>query len=98
MTKVQQYSFVCPPSVVQYAAFTCPSIDSSGNIDAYRRKRDLMVSNRNPKFELALPDDAESDRDPWPIADHDDNWHSSDEGHVLMFPKPVSGPKRGHSG
>ncbi len=58
MTKVQQYSFVCAPSVVQYAALACPTVDSSANIDAYRRKRDLMVGILKPKFELAPPDGA----------------------------------------
>jgi aspartate/methionine/tyrosine aminotransferase len=58
MTKVQQYSFVCAPSVVQYAALACPTVDSSENIAAYRRKRDLMVGILSPKFELAPPDGA----------------------------------------
>ena len=38
MTKVQQYSFVCAPSVTQYAALACPQVDLSANIAAYRRK------------------------------------------------------------
>jgi aspartate/methionine/tyrosine aminotransferase len=58
MTKVQQYSFVCAPSVVQYAALACPGVDSSENITAYRRKRDLMVGILSSKFELAPPDGA----------------------------------------
>jgi aspartate/methionine/tyrosine aminotransferase len=58
MTKVQQYSFVCAPSVVQYAALACPGVDSTENITAYRRKRDLMVGILSSKFELAPPDGA----------------------------------------
>jgi aspartate aminotransferase/aminotransferase len=58
MTKVQQYSFVCAPSVVQYAALACPNVDSTDNINAYRRKRDLMVGILSSKFELAPPDGA----------------------------------------
>jgi aspartate/methionine/tyrosine aminotransferase len=39
MTKVQQYSFVCAPSVVQWAALACPQVDSSANLESYRRER-----------------------------------------------------------
>lgn len=58
MTKVQQYSFVCAPSIVQYAALACPSVDNADNIAAYQRKRDLMVGILSKHFELAPPDGA----------------------------------------
>jgi aspartate/methionine/tyrosine aminotransferase len=58
MTKVQQYSFVCAPSVTQYAALACPTVDNSGNIAAYQRKRDLMVGILQQHFTLAPPDGA----------------------------------------
>ena len=58
MTKVQQYSFVCAPSMVQYAALACPKVDNSGNIAAYRHKRDLMVGVLKGSFEIAPPDGA----------------------------------------
>ncbi len=58
MTKVQQYSFVCAPSVTQYAALACPTVDNSGNIAAYRRKRDLMVGILRERFEIGSPDGA----------------------------------------
>jgi aspartate aminotransferase/aminotransferase len=58
MTKVQQYSFVCAPSVAQYGALACPQVDLTGHIDSYRRKRDLMVGILSERFELAPPDGA----------------------------------------
>jgi aspartate/methionine/tyrosine aminotransferase len=58
MTKVQQYSFVCAPSVTQYAALACPTVDLGPNIAAYRAKRDLMVGILSQRFELAPPDGA----------------------------------------
>ncbi len=58
MTKVQQYSFVCAPSVTQYAALACPQVDLTGNIDAYRRKRDLMIGILGSTFEIGSPDGA----------------------------------------
>jgi aspartate aminotransferase/aminotransferase len=58
MTKVQQYSFVCAPSVTQYAALACPAVDLSPYIGGYRAKRDLMVGILKERFELAPPDGA----------------------------------------
>jgi len=58
MTKVQQYSFVCAPSITQYAALACPQVDLHPHIDAYRAKRDLMVGILSKRFELAPPDGA----------------------------------------
>lgn len=58
MTKVQQYSFVCAPSVTQYAALACPQVDMTAHHDAYRRKRDLVVGILSRRFELAPPDGA----------------------------------------
>ncbi len=58
MTKVQQYSFVCAPSVTQYAALACPQVDLTPNIEAYRRKRDLMTSILSRSFSIGSPDGA----------------------------------------
>lgn len=58
MTKVQQYSFVCAPSVTQYAALACPQVDMTAHHEAYRRKRDLVVGILARRFELAPPDGA----------------------------------------
>ncbi len=58
MAKAQQYSFVCAPSVTQWAALACPQVDLSPFIDTYRAKRDLMVGILSDRFELAPPDGA----------------------------------------
>ncbi len=58
MIKVQQYSFVCAPSVTQYAALACPQVDGSANIAAYRRKRDLMLGILGEAFSIGSPDGA----------------------------------------
>ncbi|MGD9418619.1 MAG: pyridoxal phosphate-dependent aminotransferase [Verrucomicrobiota bacterium JB025] len=58
MTMVQQYSFVCAPSVTQYAALACPQVDLSKNISDYRAKRDLMTGILGSHFRLAPPDGA----------------------------------------
>lgn len=63
MTKLQQYTFVCAPSMVQYAALE--TIMDHGNrvnmqpfIDAYRRKRDMLVDGLSDLYEISRPDGA----------------------------------------
>ena len=58
MTKLQQYSFVCAPSMVQMAGVAAMSVDMSSHVEAYRRKRDLVVETLSPHFELAVPEGA----------------------------------------
>ena len=58
MTKVQQYSFVCAPSVTQYAALACPQVDLEAHIREYEKKRDLMVGILSDHFEIGPPDGA----------------------------------------
>ncbi|TVR40495.1 MAG: aminotransferase class I/II-fold pyridoxal phosphate-dependent enzyme [Planctomycetota bacterium] len=58
MAKIQQYSFVCAPSVTQFASLACPEIDLRQPIAAYREKRDLMVRLLSDTFALAPPQGA----------------------------------------
>ncbi len=55
MIKIQQYSFVCAPQPVQWAGATALDVDISGHIDAYRRKRDLVVEGLRDDYELVCP-------------------------------------------
>ena len=58
MAMLQQYSFVCAPSMAQYAALACPQVDLSQQLGAYRQKRDLMAGLLGEHFELGSPDGA----------------------------------------
>lgn len=58
MTRAQQYSFVCAPSIAQHAALACPQVDRGADIAAYRARRDLMVSLLSPRLSLAPADGA----------------------------------------
>ena len=42
MTKLQQYTFVCPPSPLQYAALEALDVPMQDAVDAYRQKRDMV--------------------------------------------------------
>jgi aspartate aminotransferase/aminotransferase len=57
MTKLQQYTFVCAPSMVQYAALGTigEGVDMSGHIEAYRKKRDRVVGGLKAYFEINEP-------------------------------------------
>lgn len=55
MTKLQQYSFVCAPSMVQVAGALALGVDMSGHVDAYRAKRDRVVERLSPHYELTRP-------------------------------------------
>src|ERR687889_751486 len=55
MTKLQQYTFVCAPSPLQYAALAALDLDMSAAVAAYRTKRDIAFDTLSKKFEVAKP-------------------------------------------
>jgi aspartate aminotransferase/aminotransferase len=58
MTKLQQYTYVCAPSALQFAAVTAVDIDMSSAVAAYERKRDLVFGALSKKFEVVRPEGA----------------------------------------
>jgi aspartate aminotransferase len=58
MTKLQQYTFVCAPAPLQTAALAALDLSMQDAVDAYRRKRDLVVEKLSSKFELVRPEGA----------------------------------------
>ena len=55
MTKLQQYTYVCAPAPVQRAGVAALGVDMSEHVAAYRRKRDRVVEQLSPHFELTAP-------------------------------------------
>jgi aspartate aminotransferase/aminotransferase len=55
MIKLQQYTFVCAPQPVQWAGAVAMDVDVTPQVDAYRRKRDMLVAGLAGKYELVLP-------------------------------------------
>lgn len=55
MTKLQQYTFVCAPSPLQYGALAALSMDISHHVADYRRKRDLICARLAGCYEFARP-------------------------------------------
>ena len=70
MAKLQQFSFVCAPSMVQYSGVVALDQDLNAQTDAYRRKRDTVVSALEGLFELPRPEGAfyAFPRAPWGTA------------------------------
>jgi aspartate/methionine/tyrosine aminotransferase len=52
MIKLQQFSFVCAPSVVQHAGVVAWNLDTSEHVAVYRRKRDFVYEGLKDRFEL----------------------------------------------
>lgn len=70
MAKLQQFSFICAPSMVQHAGVVAMDRDLSAQTEAYRRKRDLVVEALSGRFDLSRPEGAfyAFPRAPWGTA------------------------------
>lgn len=55
MTKLQQYSFVCAPSMAQVAGTLALDLDMSPFVEQYRLKRDRVVERLRGAYELTTP-------------------------------------------
>ncbi len=58
MAKLQQYTFVCAPSIVQASMSAIASVDLRPYIDAYEKKRDMVVQALSPYTNLTHPSGA----------------------------------------
>jgi aspartate/methionine/tyrosine aminotransferase len=55
MTKLQQFTFVCAPSMVQHAGVAAWDYDVSGIVADYRRKRDRICAGLADHYEVVKP-------------------------------------------
>ncbi|RMH25115.1 MAG: aminotransferase class I/II-fold pyridoxal phosphate-dependent enzyme [Planctomycetota bacterium] len=55
MAKLQQYSFVCAPSMAQWGVIEAFDCDMSGTIARYARRRDMVVEALAPLTDLPKP-------------------------------------------
>jgi aspartate/methionine/tyrosine aminotransferase len=70
MAKLQQFSYVCAPSIVQKAGVVALDQDLTPHVDAYRRKRDTVLAALDGLYEIASPEGAfyAFPRAPWGTA------------------------------
>jgi aspartate/methionine/tyrosine aminotransferase len=55
MIKLQQFTFVCAPSIVQAAGIAAMDFDVSGIIADYKHKRDLVAEGLRERFRFSMP-------------------------------------------
>jgi aspartate/methionine/tyrosine aminotransferase len=58
MIKLQQFSYVCAPSIVQHAGVAAWGCDISSIVEDYRRKRDRFCEALSGRYELVKPEGA----------------------------------------
>lgn len=58
MIKLQQFTFVCPPSMVQHAGLVAQKVDMSDRVTEYRRKRDRVWEGLKERYDLVKPEGA----------------------------------------
>jgi aspartate aminotransferase/aminotransferase len=58
MSKLQQFSYVCAPSMVQHAGLAAWDFDMAGIVAEYRRKRDLVYEGLKEHYELVKSEGA----------------------------------------
>ncbi|MFH1521916.1 MAG: aminotransferase class I/II-fold pyridoxal phosphate-dependent enzyme, partial [archaeon] len=58
MTKLQQYTYVCAPSIVQYAVAKNFNINISSEINSFRKRRDIIYNLLKNSFEISKPQGA----------------------------------------
>jgi aspartate aminotransferase/aminotransferase len=58
MTKLQQLTFVCAPSVSQHAGIVAWDVDVSSAVADYKRRRDHIYNGLKDRFEIVKPNGA----------------------------------------
>ncbi|MCX7019975.1 MAG: aminotransferase class I/II-fold pyridoxal phosphate-dependent enzyme [bacterium] len=97
MTMLQQYSFVCAPSVAQAAILTALKTDMTQYVNAYRKKRDMVCEILGEKFDLVKPGGAFYAFVPAPKGmDATDFVYKAIEHQVLVIPGNVFSSRDTH--
>ncbi len=96
MTMLQQYSFVCAPSMAQAAAITALSCDVSAEVAAYKKKRDMVHDALGEPFGLRRPQGAFYAFVPAPGGKATNFVANAIENNVLIIPGNVFSQKDTH--
>ena len=55
MIKLQQYTFVCAPQPAQWAGIAAMEVEMTAHVEAYRRKRDLLMAGLAEHYQVVRP-------------------------------------------
>ncbi len=96
MTMLQQYSFVCAPSMAQYACVEALGTDMSAEVAKYRHKRDMVYDALGPAMGLVKPRGAFYAFVPAPGGDATKFVAKAIENNVLVIPGNVFSARDTH--
>lgn len=96
MTMLQQYSFVCAPSMAQYACVRALNTDMSAEVAHYKRKRDMVQDMLGEKFGLVKPGGAFYAFVPAPGGDATAFVQKAIDNNVLVIPGNVFSSRDTH--
>lgn len=96
MTTLQQYTFVCAPSMAQAAGPTALETDMSQQVAAFARKRDMVYDALGESFDLARPQGAFYAFVPAPGGDATAFAKKAIENNVLVIPGECFSTKNTH--
>ena len=96
MNTLQQYTFVCAPSMAQHAAITALKMDHSEKTNAYREKRDLAYDILSEKFVVTRPNGAFYIFPEAPNGDGEAFVRQAIENNVIIIPGSVFSEKNTH--
>jgi len=96
MTKLQQFSFVCAPSIAQHAGLVALEIDPTPHVQAYKAKRDRLYEGLRRRFELPKPQGAFYAFVRAPGEDGDAFARKAIEHRCLVIPGSVFSQRKSH--
>jgi aspartate aminotransferase/aminotransferase len=96
MTMLQQYTFVCAPSMAQVAAMEAMKTDMTEQVASYRRKRDMVADALGDAFGLVRPGGAFYAFVPAPGGDATAFVTKAIEHNVLIIPGNVFSTRDTH--
>jgi aspartate aminotransferase/aminotransferase len=96
MEDLQQYSFVCAPSVGQQMGIAALDLDMRPHWEAYRKKRDLIYSGLKDSFEVEKPGGAFYIFPKAPKGDGDEFCAEAIRNELLIVPGSVFSEKKSH--
>ncbi|NQT82309.1 aminotransferase class I/II-fold pyridoxal phosphate-dependent enzyme [bacterium] len=96
MIKIQQFSFVCAPSIAQKMGLAALDLPPGKEIEDYRRKRDIVYEGLKGKFHIVKPNGAFYFFPEAPGGDGDEFVRNAIEHNVLIIPGSVFSEKNTH--
>jgi aspartate/methionine/tyrosine aminotransferase len=96
MTKLQQFSFVCAPSMVQWGALAALDCPPTEHVADYHRKRDLVYNGLRDKFRIEMPSGAFYAFPEAPGGDGDAFCRRAIERNLLIIPGSVFSERATH--